>query len=355
MTKRKMNMLRRTGLGLALLGCAWSTTSWAQSYVENPRPGSIQSGISVISGWKCTGGLITVQVDDWPPELASYGTSRPDTQGVCGDTDNGFGDLFNFNRLGDGVHTVRLFDNGQEFATSSFVVQTLGQEFLQLNTMPVATIRGFPSANKHIGLQWEDGKQDFTIAYFGIATQLVDLLGSWDLTSLTDGVTTHNRYALQVIQGATSDTPLIVGRDLDHGHPVVGARIDDFPLPPAINPGAIPFDFALLDVDTDVCRIFLFNKTGLNSVGGTEGQLRVVGNSCASQDGVAALAMQGIRTGFAASNATAADSDHVLASSPEASSPSDDVVIAVGRSGDVAAVSAEVTQRLAERLRTLGQ
>jgi hypothetical protein len=353
MAKRKMSTFRQASLGLALLGCAWSTTSWAQSYVENPRPGSIQSGISLVSGWKCRGGSITVQFDDWPPELASYGTSRPDTQGICGDTDNGFGDLFNFNRLGDGVHTVRLFDNGQVFATSSFVVQTLGQEFLQLNAMPVATIRGFPSANKHIGLQWEDGKQDFTIAYFGIATQLVDLLGSWDLTSLTDGVTTHNRYALQVIQGATSDTPLIVGRDLDHGHPVVGARIDDFPLPPDINLRAIPFDFALLDVDTDVCRIFLFNKTGVNRVGGTEGQLRVVGNSCASQDGAVALAMQGIRTGFATNNATAAEGDQAESSSAEAAPLSDDIEIAAGQSGDVAAVSAEVTQRLLERLRTL--
>ena len=85
---------------------------WAQSVFENPQPGSFQSGVGVISGWVCEAERIdivfnpgTATEETW---RAGYRTTRPDTaytpQGevICGDTDNGFGLLFNWNRLGDG-------------------------------------------------------------------------------------------------------------------------------------------------------------------------------------------------------------------------------------------------------------
>src|SRR5262245_45581869 len=205
-----------------VVGFIWPRSSWAQGVLENPLPGSTQSGIHLVSGWKCTSGIITVQFDDLPPEQAASGTSRPDTQGVCGDTNNGFGDLFNYNRLGDGIHTVQIFDNGQLFATSSFIVQTLGQEFLQVGERPLLTARGCPQPDQHNSMVWQESKQNFTIAYFGIAATLSDLFGTWDLTSLLAGGTAHTHYDLQVIQGGT-----IVGRDLDHGHPVIAGRSGD--------------------------------------------------------------------------------------------------------------------------------
>src|SRR5262245_954497 len=110
---------------IGLLGVATPQTVGAQGLLENPNDSSCVSGISVVSGWKCTAGTITVQFDTGPTYTAAYGTIREDTQGVCGDTNNGFGLLFNFNRLGDGTHSVRVFDNGAQFGSATFTVQTL--------------------------------------------------------------------------------------------------------------------------------------------------------------------------------------------------------------------------------------
>jgi hypothetical protein len=283
-----------------MLSVVQSPPTWAQGVLENPLPGSVQSGISLVSGWKCTGGAISVQFDDWPPEEAAYGTSRPDTQGVCGDTDNGFGDLFNYNRLGDGIHTVRIFDNGQLFASSSFVVQTLGQEFLR-GAEGVITVRGFPFPDQHISLVWQESKQAFTIAYFGIPATLTDLLGTWDLASLIDGGTVHTHYELQVIQGVSSQMPFIVGQDLDHGHSVIAGRAGDIFPPPQFDPQALPWDFYLFDIDPTVCRLFLFNKTAPSRIMGNEAQVDVVGNRCATSGG-ASFPMAGVRTSLTTSS-----------------------------------------------------
>ena len=71
-------------------------------YLENPGPNSFQSGIGVISGWVCEGDEVELAIGDAGRQLAAYGTERADTLDACGDTDNGFGLLFNWNLLGDG-------------------------------------------------------------------------------------------------------------------------------------------------------------------------------------------------------------------------------------------------------------
>jgi hypothetical protein len=80
--------------------------------LENPQAGSSVSGISRVSGWKCTAGTLTVQFDANPPVLAAYGTSRKDTHSTCGQSHTGVGLPWNYNLLGDGQHTVTVFDNG---------------------------------------------------------------------------------------------------------------------------------------------------------------------------------------------------------------------------------------------------
>jgi hypothetical protein len=97
--------------------------------LENPANNSHMSGLSVASGWKCTAGTITVQFDSFPPLVAGYGITRTDTQKECGDSNNGFGLLFNFNLLGDGIHTMKVFDNGVQFGASTFTITTLGEPF----------------------------------------------------------------------------------------------------------------------------------------------------------------------------------------------------------------------------------
>jgi hypothetical protein len=113
-----------------LLSAVFAPRVWAQATLENPAPASFQSGLSLISGWACNAQRIEIVFNAGPPQEAAYGTSRGDTQTVCGDTDNGFGLLFNWNLLGDGAHTVQALADGVEFATVTVLVTTLGTEFL---------------------------------------------------------------------------------------------------------------------------------------------------------------------------------------------------------------------------------
>ena len=99
------------------------------AYLENPGDGQLYSGIGVISGWKCEAeGPVTVRFNDGPPTPLVYGSERPDTQPVCGDTANGFVAIWNWALLGDGIHTARVYDNGVLFAETTFQVGTLGVE-----------------------------------------------------------------------------------------------------------------------------------------------------------------------------------------------------------------------------------
>ena len=82
-------------------------------YLENPGPNSFQSGIGLISGWTCDAEAVEIVLNG-EPQPAAYGTARLDTEAMCGDTDNGFGLLFNWNLLGDGEHEVVALVDGVE-------------------------------------------------------------------------------------------------------------------------------------------------------------------------------------------------------------------------------------------------
>ena len=97
--------------------------------LENPTPRSFRSGISAISGWACDAEEIVIEING-EPLTAAYGTVRGDTAEVCGDTDNGFSLLWNWNNLGDGVHSARALIDGVPFARSCVTVTTFGDEML---------------------------------------------------------------------------------------------------------------------------------------------------------------------------------------------------------------------------------
>ena len=98
--------------------------------LENPGHQSFQSGVGVLSGWVCEADAVEMAIGDFPAGSA-YGTERLDTAGVCGDTDNGFGLLFNWNRLGDGEHDVIAYVDGVEWRRATVRVTTLGEEFVR--------------------------------------------------------------------------------------------------------------------------------------------------------------------------------------------------------------------------------
>ncbi|MEW6300661.1 MAG: hypothetical protein AB1671_23475 [Thermodesulfobacteriota bacterium] len=147
---------------LFALGVTDSPVLWAQAVLENPQPGSFQSGIGVVSGWACEAERVEVEVNGVRLR-AAYGTTRGDTRDSCGDEDNGFGLTFNWNLLGDGLHTVRAFTDGVEFATVTFTVTTLGTEFLR-GVLAQYTLSGFPQAGTSTIVRWQESLQNFVIA-----------------------------------------------------------------------------------------------------------------------------------------------------------------------------------------------
>ena len=138
-----------------------------QAWLGNPAPASFQSGISVISGWVCEAETVEIVFENGVTgesftEQAGYGMSRTDTVGKCGDSDNGFGLLWNWNKLGDGQHTVRTRADGVEFAWSTFTVTTLGEEFAR-GLQGEAALVDFPTAGQAVTVEWQEAQQNFVI------------------------------------------------------------------------------------------------------------------------------------------------------------------------------------------------
>ena len=134
----------------------------AQQTLENPQPDSFQSGVGVISGWACEAQTIEISFNGGPRLQAGAGTIREDTLGVCGDTDNGFGLLYNWNLLGDGSYTVTAYADGVEFAEVTVIVTTLGAEFLRgvITSFPLTD---FPTPGTSRTLRWQQAQQNFVI------------------------------------------------------------------------------------------------------------------------------------------------------------------------------------------------
>src|SRR5262245_40183920 len=143
-----------------VFGFVWSQSLWAQT-LENPQPGSAQSGIGVISGWVCDAQQIDIEIDGGMTQ-AAYGTSREDTRSVCGDANNGFGLLFNWNLLKNGPHTIRALADGQEFAQVKVTVANFGSEFLTGATGEFV-VDNFPQEGNQITLHWQESLQNFVI------------------------------------------------------------------------------------------------------------------------------------------------------------------------------------------------
>ena len=130
--------------------------------LENPQSLSHHSGIGLISGWVCDADRVEIEIDESIILQAGYGTNRGDTEEICGDTANGFGLLFNWNLLGDGMHTLRALADGEEFARAVVTVTTLSQEFLT-GAYGEFSLPGFPSTGESIVVHWQPSTQNFVI------------------------------------------------------------------------------------------------------------------------------------------------------------------------------------------------
>ncbi|MBE2295367.1 MAG: hypothetical protein IAF00_10455, partial [Phycisphaerales bacterium] len=134
----------------------------SSAYLESPQQGSFESGIGLIRGWVCQASTIEVQIDGGARQRVAYGTTREDTAATCGDTNNGFGYTFNWNRLGNGTHTVQAFADNVEFANVSFTVTTLGVEYLT-GVAKQYVMPSFPQSGSQVTVRWSEPHQNFVI------------------------------------------------------------------------------------------------------------------------------------------------------------------------------------------------
>lgn len=130
--------------------------------LENPGPGSFQSGIGLLSGWACQG-PISIRIDGVATAVP-YGGPRADTSGLCsGKSDNGFGVLVNYNNFGAGVHTAQLVVNGAPSGSPvQFTVTVPSGEFMRGLSKSV-TVSNFPSSGRTTTLVWQESQQNFVI------------------------------------------------------------------------------------------------------------------------------------------------------------------------------------------------
>jgi hypothetical protein len=133
--------------------------------LEVPSPQSSQSGIGIVSGWRCEAKHIYIEIDAVRFQ-ALYGTEREDTAGVCGDDNNGFMLLINWNSFGSGVHRVQALADGVVFSEAEVTISTMGTEFLR-GVSREYTLADFPRVGDNTVIRWEENLQNFVIARRG--------------------------------------------------------------------------------------------------------------------------------------------------------------------------------------------
>jgi hypothetical protein len=148
---------------IAGVNTIYPTDTPGDALLEDPQPGNIVSGLGLIRGWACEAGRIDLLIDDNTLVQAAYPTEREDTLDVCGDDDNGFSFLINWNRLGPGTHTVTALRNEtEEIGRASVTVVTFGQEFLR-GASGRYILPDFPTLGHNVIVEWRESLQNFVI------------------------------------------------------------------------------------------------------------------------------------------------------------------------------------------------
>ncbi len=153
-------MLARLVLAVATMLAA--NLSLAIGNLENPQPISVQTGVAAISGWHCGATLIQIQIDSGALVAAPYGSLRADTQATCGRSNTGFAYLLNYNTLPVGTHTIRVFADGVQFASTTFSTTKPAGEFLS-GVNAGYWLNNFPEYGQRSRVDWSEAKQNFSI------------------------------------------------------------------------------------------------------------------------------------------------------------------------------------------------
>ncbi len=134
--------------------------------LESPADGALLSGLGFISGWKCDAGHLTVRINGSAALPLAMHQPRQDTSAACGGApDNGFVGQVNWALLGDGKHTITVYDDDVSFASATFEVVTLNQEFIQ-GAHGSFEIHNFPTPGDTAVFQWNESTQHMELASF---------------------------------------------------------------------------------------------------------------------------------------------------------------------------------------------
>ena len=156
-----------TGMGTATLTIPEEELPANDVTLEVPASGATMSGIGLISGWACLGGTLEAEISDASGGVStvalSHGTSRADTESVCGDSDNGFSATVNWSLFAAGPKTIRLLQNGAEVgAARAFSVLPFDREFIS-GASGMCSIGDFPTAGESATVEWDEPQQRFVV------------------------------------------------------------------------------------------------------------------------------------------------------------------------------------------------
>ena len=158
------------------------SVSSTRARLESPFEGSFESGVGLIRGWVCDASRVDIQIDGGELWQTAYGTARDDTIRVCGNSNNGFGLTFNWGLLGDGLHNLRAYADGIEFANVSFQVTTFGKPYVT-GASGGGELKDFPRSRYITTLSWSEPHQNLVIVGFRfekpINPNCKDISGTW--------------------------------------------------------------------------------------------------------------------------------------------------------------------------------
>lgn len=110
-----------------------------------------------------------------PADLAIAQGKYAEAEPLCGDTDNGFGLLVNWNEFGAGAHEVvarvagvrigrRSTVDGIELGRATVTVTTLdaAEPFVR-GLAGACVVADFPTEGQTVTLEWQQGQQNFVI------------------------------------------------------------------------------------------------------------------------------------------------------------------------------------------------
>ena len=159
-------------LGMGFVGSLMLAGSALANVLEHPGPGARVSGIGMVAGWACEGDLTVefrdmrgrahVLIDETP---APHGSKREDTQAACGDVNNGFAAVMNWNNLGSGRTEARLMRNGEVLATQEFTITAFAHEFIEIEGTRSCHMWDFPEFGQEARFVWDNSTQGLVLEF----------------------------------------------------------------------------------------------------------------------------------------------------------------------------------------------